>query len=110
MSDHTRRFFPEAEPYEPGCERTIHLGFLNADELALFSMLIRHRRSLPVYFGGFWRCYACLFESADFATMANHIMKAHRAAPFNEEDRLEQALSARGSSFGAAAARRSKAG
>jgi hypothetical protein len=109
MSSHTRRLFADAVPYDPSCERTIHLGFLNADELALFSMLIRHRRSLPVYLGGYWRCYACLFECTDFAAMANHIMKTHQAAPFNDEDRLEDALSARGSSFGRTAARRSRA-
>lgn len=110
MSKCTRQFFSPAMPREPAGERTIQLGFHDEDELALFSLLIGHRRSLPVYLGGSWRCYACLFESADFARMAHHIMKAHGAAPFNEEDRLEHALSSRRSPFARDAARSSRAG
>jgi len=109
MSNHTTEIYPEAARYEPGCEKTIHLGFLDEGELALFARLIRHRRSLPVYVGGFWRCYACLFECTDFATMAEHMMKAHAPAPFNDEDRLELALSARRSHLHFAAGRRSRA-
>jgi hypothetical protein len=91
MDNHRASSFFQAVPATPSEEKTIHLGFLNADELSLFSLLIQHRRPLPVYLGGFWRCYACLFESADFAAVAHHIMHAHGPAPYNEEDLLEHA-------------------
>jgi len=95
MSNRTRQIFPEAARYEPGCEKTIHLGFLDEGELALFARLIRHRRSLPVYLGGAWRCGACLFESSELAAMVGHIMRTHRPAPINEEDEIEYARSRR---------------
>ena len=81
MNIHRAPCFLQAPLAGPREQRTIHLGFLDIDELSVFALLIRHRRPLPVYLGGFWRCYACLFESTEFAAMAQHIMRAHEPAP-----------------------------
>lgn len=55
----------------------------------MLSRLIDHRRSLPVYLGDTWRCYACGFEHVNITAMTHHILGAHEAEPFNEEDIME---------------------
>jgi len=95
MSNLTERFV--LKPASDDAERVVPLGFLSEEELGLFALLIRHRRVLPVYLGGAWRCGACLFESSKLAVMVAHTMKMHRAAPLNEEDRIEYARSRRAS-------------
>ncbi|MBN2132573.1 MAG: hypothetical protein JW741_23935 [Sedimentisphaerales bacterium] len=62
-------------------ERVIEVGFLSDEELGIFRRLTKRRRSLPLYLGGFWRCYECEFESSDFATMGAHILEAHKPVP-----------------------------
>jgi len=62
-------------------ERIIEAGFLSDDDLEIFRQLTKHRRSLPLYFGGFWRCYECEFESSDLAAIGTHILEAHEPAP-----------------------------
>jgi hypothetical protein len=95
MSNLMEPFVLEPASYDP--ERVIPLGFLSEEELGLFSLLIRHRRALPVYLGGAWRCGACLFESSELSAMVGHAMKTHRPAPVNEEDRIEYARGRRAS-------------
>ena len=71
-------------------ERTVPWGFFDEAELTAFSLLIQHRRSLPLYFGDCWRCYLCTFECFDFFDMVDHILQIHDPEPFNEEDEAEQ--------------------
>lgn len=71
--------------------RTVPEGFLSHDELAAFSLLIEHRRSLPIFMGDCWRCYKCSVESADFSSMAEHIIRTHDPEPMNAADREELA-------------------
>ena len=61
-------------------------AFLSRKELSLFRRLIDDRRSLPVYRAGCWLCYECPFASPDLVVMAGHIVRAHGAAPANEDD------------------------
>ena len=70
-------------------ERTVPEGFFDEAELTAFSLLIQHRRSLPLYFGDCWRCYSCTFECFDFFDMVDHILQAHDPEPLNEEDARE---------------------
>jgi hypothetical protein len=70
-------------------ERVVYPGFFSERELVIFSKLILNRRALPVYLGDCWRCYDCIFESSDFEAMANHIMKAHKPAPFVEDIEID---------------------
>lgn len=72
------------EPYEREC--IAEIGYFDEQELAIFNRLIRHRRSLPVYLGNFWRCYDCLFESESFETVAEHIIRVHPPAPIDDDD------------------------
>jgi hypothetical protein len=67
-------------------------AFLSHKELSLFRRLIGDRRSLPVYRAGGWLCYECSFTAQDLAAMARHIVRAHGAAPPNEDD-LEEGYS-----------------
>ena len=62
-------------------ERVIEAGFLSNEDLEIFRRLTKRRRSLPLYLGGFWRCYECEFESSDFAAMGAHILETHKPAP-----------------------------
>jgi hypothetical protein len=75
----------------PTFGRIIEAGFLSKAELSILFQLIRNRRSLPVYHGDFWACYECSFTSETLGTIAMHIMRVHRPAPFSEEDLLEAA-------------------
>ena len=68
--------------------RTVELGFLTDNDLSIFVRLIRNRRCLPVYRGGFWGCYECPFESADLQIIAAHIMCIHDPAPPSNEEEL----------------------
>jgi hypothetical protein len=70
-------------------ERIIPGGFFDEAELMAFSLLIQHRRSLPLYFGDCWRCCVCTFECFDFFDMVDHMLQTHDAEPFNEEDTRE---------------------
>jgi hypothetical protein len=67
------RFSASNEP----CHRVIDVGFLSDADLDVFRQLIRHRRSLPLYLGGFWGCCECQFESSDLVAMGAHIMGTH---------------------------------
>jgi len=67
-------------------ERIIEVGFLSDEELEIFRRLTKRRRSLPLYLGGFWRCYECEFESSDFAAMGAHILEAHKPAPLGAQN------------------------
>jgi hypothetical protein len=58
-------------------ERIIEAGFLTGEDLEIFHSLTRHRRSLPLYLGGFWRCYECEFESSELTAMGTHILETH---------------------------------
>ena len=60
-------------------ERVIEAGFLSDEELHIFHQLTRERRSLPLYLGGFWRCYECEFESSELTAMGAHILQRHQA-------------------------------
>jgi hypothetical protein len=61
-------------------------AFLSRKEVSLFRRLIDGRRSLPVYHAGGWLCYECSFASENLAVMARHIVRAHGAAPANEDN------------------------
>ena len=78
-----------ADPFDVGSEKRVPTGFLGEAELVAFSVLIHHRRSLPLYFGDCWRCYLCTFTCFDFFDMVDHILKAHDPEPFNEADEAE---------------------
>jgi hypothetical protein len=73
-------------PEYPGARGPVGYAFLSHKELSLFRRLIDGRRSLPVYRAGCWLCYECPFASTDLAAMARHIVRAHGAAPANEDD------------------------
>ena len=64
----------------------IGYAFLSRKELSLIRRLVDDRRSLPVHRAGCWLCYECPFESRDLGAMAKHIVRAHGAAPANEDD------------------------
>ena len=70
----------------PQASGIVGYAFLSHKELSLFRRLIDDRRSLPVHRAGGWLCYECPFASKDLAAMARHIVRAHGAAPPNEED------------------------
>jgi hypothetical protein len=70
-------------------ERVVYPGFFSEGDLVIFSKLILNRRALPIYLGDCWRCYDCIFESNDFEAMANHIMKAHKPAPVDEDTEID---------------------
>jgi len=57
--------------------RVVDVGFLSDADLDVFHQLTRYRRSLPLYLGGFWRCYECKFESSNLVAMGTHIMRTH---------------------------------
>ena len=80
-----------AETYhsEAASHGTDALSFLSEEELTAFSLLVDHRRSLPIFLGDCWRCYACRLETPDFMAMARHILDFHDPAPWNDEDRAE---------------------
>lgn len=67
-------------------ERVIEAGFLSDEDLEVFHRLIKQRQSLPLYLGGFWRCYECPFESSDLATMGAHIMATHEPVAIRTEE------------------------
>lgn len=81
--------FPAAGPLHLGSDRTVPAGFLNEAELKAFSLLIHHRRSLPIYFGDCWRCFLCTFECFDFFDMVDHVLQVHEPEPVNEADEAE---------------------
>jgi hypothetical protein len=89
MVAYSREDFPFTEFLGATSERTIPAGFFSEMELGAFSLLIRHRRSLPLYFGDCWRCYQCTFECFDFFDMVDHLLQAHEPEPFNEADEAE---------------------
>jgi NAD-dependent dihydropyrimidine dehydrogenase PreA subunit len=89
MVSYSRENLPSIDPFDIGSEKTLPTGFLNEAELTAFSLLIHHRRSLPIYFGDCWRCYLCMFECFDFFDMVDHILGAHEPEPFNEADEAE---------------------
>jgi len=68
--------------------RIVELGFLSNRDLSTFVRLIRNRRCLPIYRGGFWGCYECPFQSADLEIIAAHIMRIHEPAPRCSEEEL----------------------
>ncbi len=70
-------------PQAPGL---VGYAFLSRKELFLFRQLIDDRRPLPVHRAGGWLCYECPFASKDLAVMARHIVRAHGAAPANDDD------------------------
>ncbi len=70
-------------PQAPGL---VGYAFLSRTELSLFRRLIDDRRPLPIYRAGGWLCYECRFASKSLAVMTRHIVRAHGAAPTNEED------------------------
>ena len=72
----TRVFGHLSAPNE-AFERVIDVGFLSDADLDVLRQLTRHRRSLPLYLGGFWRCCECQFESSDLRAMGTHIMGTH---------------------------------
>jgi len=73
-------------PEYPEARGPVGYAFLSRQELLLFRRLIDSRRSLPVYRAGCWLCYECAFRSTDLAAMTRHIVRAHGAAPANEDD------------------------
>ena len=75
--------------FSTGLDRMVPAGFLGEAELMAFSLLIHHRRSLPLYFGDCWRCYLCTFECFDFFDMVDHVLQAHEPEPLNEADEAE---------------------
>ncbi len=77
------------DPPGLGSGRAIPHGFLDEAELMAFSVLIQHRRSLPLYFGDCWRCYLCTYTCLDFFDMVDHILQSHDPEPFNEADEAE---------------------
>jgi hypothetical protein len=70
-------------------EGMIESGFLDKMELSILFMLIRHRRSLPIYHGDYWACYECAFKTTTLGAIAMHIMRAHEPAPLTDEEILE---------------------
>ncbi len=55
MVSYAREDFPSAGPFDVGSEQIVPTGFLSEAELEAFSVLIHHRRPLPLYFGDCWR-------------------------------------------------------
>lgn len=70
-------------------KRVIELGFLSDKDLSIFVRLIKNRRCLPVYRGGFWGCYQCPFESTDLEIMCAHMMHIHEPAALSDSDEQE---------------------
>jgi hypothetical protein len=70
-------------------ERTIPGGFFAEVELMAFSLLIHHRRSLPVYLGNCWRCYLCDFESEELIDIVEHLLQDHDPERTEEASHLE---------------------
>ena len=64
----------------------LEFGALDPEELSVFATLIDQRRPLPIFLGDAWRCDACLYECADIAQMAEHIIATHEPEPMNNED------------------------
>jgi hypothetical protein len=64
----------------------LELGSLNEQEMRLFSLLISHRRRLPIYLGDAWRCDVCEHECTDIEEMADHIVGTHEPEPMNTAD------------------------
>ena len=60
-------------------------AFLSRQEISLFRQLIHGRRPLPVYRASGWACRECAFASPDLRAVAQHIVRAHRAAPMKED-------------------------
>lgn len=81
--------FGFANPSGFESENIVPHGFLDEAELTAFSVLIQHRRSLPLYFGDCWRCYLCTYTCFDFFDMVDHILQSHGPEPFNEADEAE---------------------
>ena len=75
------RMFAQPEVSDALSEGVIEAGFLSDEDLEIFRRLTRYRRSLPLYLGGFWRCYECEFESSDLTVMGTHILDVHEPAP-----------------------------
>jgi len=69
--------------------KTLEFGALSEQELSVFTTLIDRRRPLPIYLGDSWRCDACGVQCSDITEMADHILSAHEAEPFNDADLLE---------------------
>jgi hypothetical protein len=89
MVSYSMEDFPSVVRCNPESERIMPAEFLSEAELTAFSLLIHHRRSLPLYFGDCWRCYLCTFECFDFFDMVDHLLQTHEPEPFNEADDAE---------------------
>lgn len=89
MVSYSMEDFPSARPFDMASEKTVPAEFLGEAELMGFSVLIHHRRSLPLYFGDCWRCFLCTFECFDFFDMVDHLLQLHEPEPFNEADEAE---------------------
>jgi hypothetical protein len=81
--------FQFIDPSCPESGKTVPGGFFEEAELTGFSLLIRNRRSLPLYFGDCWRCSLCTYTCFDFFDMVDHILQNHGPEPFNEADVAE---------------------